>query len=243
MRNQPDLPGLSAAALRVLRADQASDRELHSAYQRFAGRPQQRAPGLLVSRWLLAGLVMGLGMAFAADAVVQRRKAPSPAEQPALVAVPGVARKTAPLNAPLPSLQQDPPEPSAEPLPSLSESKPARAPSVSPKPSAVGSDERPPADGAVWAKAAQGLRDKDFAQTAAALSTLEHAGSTTDREAARLIRAQLMLHQGNVSGARAVLQELLERAQSAQVRAKAQGLLSESAAKSNPALNVAPSGT
>jgi hypothetical protein len=95
----------------------------------------------------------------------------------------------------------------------------------------------------VWAKAAQGLRNDDFAATQAALATLEQAGSASDREAARLIRAQLMLHQGNASGARALLQDLANNAQSAQVRAKARSLLAQSAAASNSALNPAPSGT
>jgi thioredoxin-like negative regulator of GroEL len=101
-------------------------------------------------------------------------------------------------------------------------------------------DDHAPADRALWAKAAEGLRNNDFNETQSALATLEHAGSAADREAARLIRAQLMLHQGNTSGARALLQDLADHAQSEAVRAKARNLL---AAPSNSALNTVPSGT
>ena len=199
-----------------------SDAELAAAYRRFARRPRQRAPRLLVSRWLVAGLVLGLGVAFGAEAVVQRLQPSSLSERPAPAAAPGPGRKAAPLSAPLSSPGQDPPEAAAEPLPSAPELKHGRASgSASPKASGVSADERPPADSAVWAKAAEGLRNNDFAETQAALDTLEQAGSATDREAARLIRAQLMLHQGDVNGARAVLEDLARHAQSAQVRAKA----------------------
>jgi hypothetical protein len=84
------------------------------------------------------------------------------------------------------------------------------------------------------------LRNNDFDETQSALATLEHTGSAADREAARLIRAQLMLHQGDTSGARALLHDLASSAQSVAVRAKALSLLS---AQANSALNVAPSGT
>lgn len=243
MRDQPDLPGLSAAAVRVLRDDQPSDGELSAAYQRFLRKPKRHSPGLLVSRWVIAGLAMGLGVAFGAEAVVQRLYPSAPTERSAPPTAPSAARNAAALRAPQPS-RLDAPESSAAPLASPSELKPPRAlGSSSPKAATLGSDERPPADSAVWAKAAQGLRNNDFAETQSALATLEHAGSATDREAARLIRAQLMLHQGDANGARALLQELANNAQSAQVRAKARSLLGQSSAKPNSALNVAPSGT
>jgi hypothetical protein len=243
MHDQRDFPELSAAALRVLREDQPSVRELAAAYQRFARKPQRRSAGLLVSRWLLAGLVMGLGVAFGAQAVVRRLQPTSVAERPEPVAAPSAARKAAVRSAPVPS-PQDTPELPAQPLAPPSELKPPRAASfASPKAVTVGVDERPPADSAVWAKAAEGLRNNDFAETQSALATLENASSATDREAARLIRAQLMLHQGDASGARTLLHDLASNAQSAQVRSKARSLLGQSSVKSNSALNVAPSGT
>jgi len=243
MRDQPEMPGLSAAALRTLREDQPSQRELSAAYQRFARRPPRRAPALVVSRWLIAGLAMGLGVAFGAEAVVQQLHPPPAPEAPAPVSAPRAVRKAVPRNTPLHS-REDTLEPTAEPLPSSPEVKPPRAAgSANWKAPPVSSEQRPAADSAVWAKAAQGLRNNDFAETEAALATLEHAGSATDREAARLIRAQLMLHQGDADGARALLRDLADGAQSAQVRAKARSLLAQSSAPSNSPLKVAPSGT
>ncbi|MEI9940465.1 MAG: hypothetical protein WDO69_24895 [Pseudomonadota bacterium] len=238
MRPQPELPVLSSAALQVLREDQPSDRELASAYERFARGTQRRAPGLLVSRWLIAGLVMGLGVAFGAEAAVQELqhlRAPPPAQRPVSEAAPRV-RKAAPSNASLPSLAKSTVAPITPPhIPSPS--------SPNPKTSGSSAETTPTADSAIWAKAARGLRNNDFAETESALTTLERAGSPTDREAARLIRAQLMLHHGDASGARALLRDLADNAQSAQVRVKARSLLAQGSAKSNSALNVGPSGT
>ena len=242
MDDPSESPGLSSLALRALREDQPSQQELTVAYRRYARKPQPRAPGLLVSRWLVAGLVMGLGIAFGAEAVVQRLQSPQAATvPPQAVVVPRAAHTAGRLAAPPPSEQAtlDPiPEPPASAAPA------PHAPSAAnSKPASLSIVERPAADSAIWAKAAQGLRNNDFAETELALATLEHAGSTADREAARLIRAQLLMHQGDASGARALLRDLADAAQSAQVRAKARSLLARTSAKSNSALNVAPSGT
>ena len=241
MHPQPDLPTLSSAALRALREDQPSDRELATAYARFTRPARRRSPGLIVSRWLIAGLVAGLGVAFGSEAIVQYLQPALPAPPAAPVATARAARKRTPRSAPLPTQPEAPEAPAAEPLLPLPELKAPRATSsVGPKASSVALDDRPPADSAVWAKAAEGLRTNDIAETQSALATLEEAASAADREAARLIRAQLMLHQGNTSGARALLLDLANHAQSAAVRTKARSLL---AAKSNSVLSVPPSGT
>jgi len=242
MRDQPEIPGLSLAALHVLREDQPSESELAAAYWRFARKTQHYPSGLIVSRWLLAGLVMGLGLAFGAEAAVKRFDQPLPAEQPAPLVVPHAAQKLAPLSVPQPRPASSPESPAQPPTPPSEPKGTRAASSAQPKLSPLETDERPPADSAVWTKAAQGLRDNDLAATQSALSTLEQAGSESDREAARLIRAQLMLHQGNTSGAQALLRDLAKNAQSSQVRAKARSLLTPGSTKSNSALNVAPSG-
>jgi hypothetical protein len=250
MRDRADTPALSSAAIRLLREDQPSDRELAAAYRRFAQKPQRGRPRFLVSRWLIAGLAMGLGVAFGAESVVERLHPTPPARSTPPLVVPHVKRKATPRTSSLPS-REDTLEPAVDPMPASSQAQPppvanpanarSRAPDVHEHAPDV--DEHPAANSSLWAKAAQGLRDDDFAGTEAALGKLEQAGSETDREAARLIRAQLLLHQGNASGARALLQDLASNAQSAQVRAKARGLLSESALKSNSPLNGVPSGT
>jgi len=243
MRDQPDLP-LSPRALRVLREDQPSERELQSAYQRFMRKPQRRSPSLLVSGWVFAGLVLGLGVAFGAEAVVQRMNPPLPLAPPNTpLSAPRSAHVKLPYRAP--SADQTTASELSPELPTSPQQPPlARPPSsVNPKALASDSGEPAPANSEVWAKAAEGLRHNDVAETEAALAKVEHSGSTTDREAARLIRAQLMLHQGDSNGARALLRDLADNAQSEPVRAKARSLLGQSSAKSNSALNAAPSGT
>jgi len=218
-----------------LREDQPSPHELAAAYQRFERRPQRRAPALVVSRWLIAGLAMGLGIAFGAEAVEQRVHPPVTAVTPSARTPSGVAN---PARNRVPA----PPPASApiiEPPPAVVEEKRP----LTPRFPAVKQSEPLPADSAVWAKAAQGLRNNDVAQTESALATLEQAGTLADREAARLIRAQLLLHQGDTSGARALLQDLASNAQSSLVRAKARRLLTQNSTPSNSPLNVAPSGT
>jgi cytoskeletal protein RodZ len=241
VESDPESRALSRAALHALREDQPTVHELRAAYTRFTGTRERRSPRLLVSRWLIAGVVMGLGIAFGAEAVVQQL---SPAE-PAVPSAPAALQRSAPKAAPLPAVQPSSAgtvEPAVEPPPSTSDLKPVRAPSFgSAKAPAVNADDAP-ADSAVWAKAAEGLRNNDSAETQSALATLEHAGSSTDREAARLVRAQLMLHQGDKNGARALLQDLANNAQAAQVRAKARSLLLQNANANSP-LNVTPSGT
>lgn len=241
MRIESDSPALSDAALRLLREDQPSDAEISRAYQRFT-RPARRRPlWPLVSRWVIAGLAMGLGVAFGSEGIVRLTRPASSAQPIAERAAVRAARKAAPVRAPLPNPQSDAEAAAPAPPVPLAELKPApRTNTVGPKSIAVDVDEHAPADRAAWAKAAEGLRNNDSSETQSALAALEHAGSAADREAARLIRAQLMLHQGDARGARALLQDLADHAQSAAVRAKAHSLLSTQA---NSALNTAPSGT
>jgi hypothetical protein len=252
MRDRPDIPVLSSAALRVLREDQPSARELAAAYRRYERKPQRRSPGLLVSRWLIAGLAMGLGVAFGAESVVERLRATQPARPSAQSTPPRATPQATRSQLPVPS-PEDTPGPAVEaPPPASSGPMMPHVPSSANGKSAATEIDQPTlandasvlleGDRSPWTKAARGLRDNDFTKTEQALATLETAGSIADREAARLIRAQLMLHQGNASGARALLGDLASNAQSAQLRAKARGLLREPQ-KSNSLLKVAPSGT
>lgn len=240
MPPESGLPALSDAALRLLREDQPSSGEISRAYRRFA-RPARRRPNrLLVLRWVIAGLAMGLGVAFGSEAIVQRLQ-PSSSQPGEARVVAAKVRKVAPVSAPHPRQQSDP-EAAAPKPPAIARFEPVPLPAstVSAKPPRLEVDSHIPADRTAWAKAAEGLQNDHLSETPSALATPEHAGSDADREAALLNQAQIMLHQGDASSARALLLDLARHAQSAAVRNKARSLL---AAPSNSALNVAPSGT
>jgi len=239
MRGQPDLPGLSTDVLRLLREDEPSQRELRRAYLRFLRRPQPRSHALLVSRWLIAGLAVGLSVAFGAEAIEQRMHERSLATLPPAVASarPRVAQRREPARRPADT-------PSVAPAaPDVAPKNPASAGPVSARAPVPSHSATAAAESAAWAKAAAGLRNHDVAQTESALAVLEQANSVADREAARLVRAQLMLHQGDVSGARALLRELSSHAQSSLVRAKARHLLEQDLSEPNSPLGLNPSGT
>jgi len=182
---------------------------------------------------------MGLSIAFAAEAI--ERQTHRQHTETRKVAVPSaIAKLTAnrratplPVDAPVDEGPRD----------VVKERKPGAAGSVVPRRPALDQSASPPGESAAWTKAAEGLRTHDVAQTESALATLEQASNPADREAARLIRAQLMLHQGDVRGAHALLQDLTNSARSSLVRAKARRLLVRIAAPSNSPLNDAPSGT
>jgi hypothetical protein len=234
-------PVFSPAALRALREDAPTERELDSAYSRFAVRKRRRSPRLLVARWAMAGLALGFGVAFAADAVVQRAQSKARAAPAASAVTLPVPRKTA-TRVEAPSTVESA-EPSAEPSPAMAEAKRARVAS-SPAPSGPSAPNDPESgNAAAWSRAAEGLRNNDAAETKSALSALENSGRDSDREAARLVRAQLMLHQGDSAGALTVLNELMSSAKSPLVRSKARALIKQASANTISPLNAAGSGT
>jgi hypothetical protein len=236
-----DRPVFSPAALRALRADVPTERELDSAYSRFARRKRRHSPRLLVARWAVAGLALGFGVAFAADAVVQRTQTKVLAAPSASTVAPPIPRKIAP-SAAVPSAVESA-EPSAEPPPAIAEAKRTRV-SSSPAPSGTSEPSDPEAaNAAAWSRAAEGLRNSDAAETKSALSALENSGRDSDREAARLVRAQLMLHQGDSVGALTVLHELMSNAKSPLVRSKARALINQASPSTNSPLSSAGSGT
>jgi hypothetical protein len=72
---------------------------------------------------------------------------------------------------------------------------------------------------------------------------LESSGSDSDREAARLVRAQLMLHQGDSSTALPLLKELATSAKSLLVRAKARAVFDQASSKTISPLSAGRDGT
>jgi len=239
MHEDPDLPVFSEAALRLLREQEPTDRAIDSAYRRFAVPRRPRFQRLTVARWAIAGLVFGLGVAFAADAIVHRqppRATPAPSaplpSAPAQHKTRGIAGSLSTQAAP-------------SPLPPASDDTPQRVIASPPSSPPIAESQHEPgsANRAAWARAAEGLRNQDDAETRAALSVLEQTGSDSDREAARLVRAQLLLQQRDFSGARALLQDLATTARSAPVRAKARALLNQMPTHANSPLAPAASGT
>jgi len=239
MQEEPDVPVFSETALRILREEVPSDRMIDAAYRRFAAPRRRRSQRWTVARWAIAGLVFGLGVAFAADAIVHRQppRAPPAPSAPLPSALP--QHKTRSLAGSL-SAQTAP-----SPLPPASDDTPQRVITSPPSSPAIAESQREPggANSAAWAQAAEGLRNQDDVETRAALSVLEQTGSDSDREAARLVRAQLLLHQRDFSGARALLQDLATTARSAPVRAKARALLNQMPTHANSPLTPAASGT
>lgn len=77
-----------------------------------------------------------------------------------------------------------------------------------------------------WRRAAQGLKQRDFESTNDALLKLSQQGTEAEREAARMVRAQLLLNQGQTAEARQLL-EGLRGASSPSIRGKARALLDE----------------
>lgn len=236
-------PVFSPTALRALRDDEPTQRELDSAYYRFAGRKRRRSPRWLAARWAMAGLALGFGVAFAADAVVQRAQPPTPTAPSASTVAPQVPRKAATRVAAPSAVEST--EPIAELPPVTAEAKRAR---VSSSPAPNGADPREPSDpesanAAAWSRAAEGLRNNDVAETKSALSTLEHSARDSDREAARLVRAQLALYQGDSAGALAVLKDLVNNAKSPLVRSKARALINQASPSTNFPLSSGGSGT
>jgi hypothetical protein len=76
-----------------------------------------------------------------------------------------------------------------------------------------------------WQRAAQALRDHDFARAQAAFLQIERSVGGAEGDAARLARAQLLASYGRTEEAQTLASDLQEHAQSALVRGKARALL------------------
>lgn len=181
------------------------------AYHRFLSerRPgRARATVLQIARWVLVGAVIGVGSVYAASGSLRllegaSSKEPAAAPAPALVGSVQRSTSTSPWAAPIGGPAQ--PEPHVRPVP------PLPAPVTS-------TDEQ-------WQRAARGLREKDFVTAQAALDDLSRRGSSSERESARLVQAQLLISRGRNEDAASTLRELRSFAQSPAVRQKASELL------------------
>jgi hypothetical protein len=80
-------------------------------------------------------------------------------------------------------------------------------------------------EGELWQRAARSLREKNFDAANAALADVIRNGSASERESARLVRAQVLLAEGRTREAELSLSELVASARSPKVRQKSRELL------------------
>jgi hypothetical protein len=252
------LPGdkpLAPEWVRAWRSDVASPRELGRAYARFRTRRGTMSLAPMAGRWLLAGLLLGFGIAYGATGAPLRvlrsvlpessdpaARAPERTKRLARGGSPAPALTT-PVAAVLAVPSAPPPsaafaiDPSAAATARRSDPAkgrngtaaglvaPLAAPTEAPKASGESAARR--ADDA-WQRAARGLREQNFASANGALLELEAAPQAADRDAARLTRAQLLLATQQHDAARELLAELSANADSPSTRDKARRLLEDS---------------
>ena len=199
--------------------------ELQRSYARYLRRSQPQRKAFGVARWVVGGLLLGVGLAQAASVTPWQRwfgqnqvislPAPSKAHTPSnpqipaaphtLEAAPEQAVTQAPVAAPSPVAVSGV-------LPSARTQTPSAA-----SPAAVRAREQ-------WRLAADGLRSGDFNGANLALLELERTTGGGERDAARLARAQLLSSHGHNAEALAISRELEQRASSSVVRDKARDL-------------------
>lgn len=212
----PDEATLPSALAQAWRADQASTAELRRGYARFMAHQGTAARTPLFARWLVGGLVIGLGLAQAAGAVSARwlgaHEVLTP--PPAPVHVAAVPRETTAHPAPVVSAWVTPVAPSAQPL--------------NPQPSVPRRSSKPPAEPYVqeqWQHAATALRENDFVRAEQALLEVERHADGAERDAAQLARAQLLSTNGRTAEALVLALNLQAHAQAPLLREKARALV------------------
>ena len=203
-------------------AAKPSERELQQSYSRFLRRRAPRRPALTFIRWLLAGALLGAGLAQAATS--------SPWRVWSATEVVRAAPSHGPLRAPARALSLAPqpslptlPEPEAR-LVSPTAAPPAPAKVVSSPPLAPAASAASFHIQEQWRMAAEGLRNGNALQAERALLDLEQTARGGEREAAQLARAQLLSRSGRSGEARGLARALEESASSVVVRDKAREL-------------------
>jgi Tetratricopeptide repeat len=207
----------------ALREEPLDPARIQRAYLRFRQRASAhpRRPGLRIARWAAAALMVGVSSVYAASLIRPFASAPEASVSPP-PPVPTTSSKPRAKTSPKPpALPTETPPPPVEASPEIEEERtaaprerPTRRLAAAPAPSAEH-----------WKRAAQGLRDGDFQGANAALKELTRSGTEGDREAALLVRAQVLLAQGRESEARGVLQSLEATAHAPSVRRKSAELL------------------
>jgi hypothetical protein len=206
-----------ATLSRAWRAAEPDDATVDRAYVRFLRRrPSQARPqAWQIARWVGVGMLLGMGSLYAATAKPWR-KLGGDSQQPASsnASVPGKTDHVTSRHTPALVLVPAAPSSSASPA---GEPRDNAAPRPDP---AVAARES-------WQRAAQGLRERDFATAGEALRRLSEQGTKAERESAQLVRAQLLLSQGQTAEAFELATALATSAETASIRRKALALASE----------------
>jgi hypothetical protein len=253
----PSKQALSRALVEAWRADVPSPAELRRGYGRFTRKPRASQGLVRLASGLALGLLLGVGLAQAASVAHTRWVA---AQE---VAVRATAKRAVPARAahgttplvpqpPLPATSEAPAV-SVTPAPSVAPTSitPAVGPtSVAPATSGPGRSAANALDGTSklasssrssapyvqqqWQQAAAALRANDFAQAQSALLEVERSVGGSERDAARLARAQLLASHDRTAEAILLLSDLSVHAQSSVVRDQSAGLLTRLRQKEEP---------
>lgn len=220
-----DRPALPRALVDLLRRDEPEPHAVEAAYRRYALQRPGPVSMRQVGRWLAVGFVAGSSAAFAATGTAHWRSRLWGTNQLLAHGPQASSAATNRQRAPIPT----PAAPGSAP-PSSSAALP---PTLSDDPSrAFGESSRvvlgaPLATDPEWQRAATALKRQDLAAAEAALREVETTGTASDRDAASLALAQVLLKRGRLVEARARLERLRERSGSAIVREKAAALLAQ----------------
>ncbi|HTQ06494.1 MAG TPA: hypothetical protein VMI54_21690 [Polyangiaceae bacterium] len=253
----PGEPPLPRAYWDALRGDEPEPGEVERAYGRFvaASRPAS-PPRLMLARFLLGGFAAGWGVVYAAtgDPWFGARERMAPREAPSssagvAPASPRPARRGAraepsavAVESSVPAVESSDAVDTAAPPPAAPEGPAASSARrdtgfVVPVPSGSAAGSR--ADPS-WQRAAVALRGHDYPAAEAALTDLETRGSASDRDAASLALAEVLLAEGRSDAARTRLERLSAGAQTPLTRDKARALLASSSSSVNRSPGPAP---
>ena len=219
-------PSLPRPLVDAWQADVPSTAELRRGYARYVRkRPKRAVPAL--ARWVITGLVLGVGLAQAATRVPRHWLgshepvvlAPTPHRAPSLR-----PRRVEAATAATPSSDPVTAAP-VERARSASPAVPAAVPSVT-QAERIAVQEQ-------WQRAAAAMRIKDVAGAQSALLDVELHTTGAERDAARIARAQLLASSGRRAEALSLAAELATSASSSAVREKARELSSQLAQEKN----------
>ena len=209
------------------RAGKPSAGELRRGYSRYLRRRAPQRKGFGIARWVLAGLVLGAGLAQAASVTPWQRwfgqnqlvlpPAPLPDAAPAPQRQPAPSRVAKTEVTPPQSSAPVVVSPPTAAMPASAAAAARAASAAAPSAASFRVQEQ-------WRLAAEGLRSGDFNGAHQALLELERTTSGGERDAARLARAQLLSSHGRGAEALVLSRDLEAYASSSSVRDKARDL-------------------